>query len=120
MKTKKSIAFSCPLVDAYIDPVTCQEVQDCVDGLTEPNIITEDFLEKAGCREKCIRCKYRQGTKRKIKTFLCPLVDSRIIPATCLEVQESIDGIIEPTTIIDEFWEKEDFKELCSRCKYHL
>ena len=50
--------FSCPLADGKVDSDFCLEIQACVDGITEPTIQTEEFLEVEGCAKICGECKY--------------------------------------------------------------
>ena len=50
--------FTCPLAGGKIDSDFCLEIQECVDGITEPNIETEEYLEIEGCAKICGECKY--------------------------------------------------------------
>lgn len=50
--------FSCPLAGGKIDSDFCLEIQACVDGITEPTIQTEEFLEIEDCTRTCGECKY--------------------------------------------------------------
>ena len=44
--------------DGKIDSDFCLEIQECVDGITEPTIETESFLEVEDCERICGECKY--------------------------------------------------------------
>jgi hypothetical protein len=54
------------------------------------------------------------------KLFACPLAGGKIDSDFCLEIQEGVDGIREPTIETEEFWEIEDCTRICGKCKYHL
>ena len=54
------------------------------------------------------------------KLFNCPLAGEKIYSDFCLDIQECVDGITEPTIETEEFLEIEDCKRICSECKYHL
>jgi len=52
--------------------------------------------------------------------FTCPLDDGKIAPDFCLEIQECVDGITEPTIETEEFLEIEDCKRICGECRHYL
>ncbi len=54
------------------------------------------------------------------KLFTCPLAGGKIDSDFCLEIQECVDGITEPTIETEEFLEIEDCTRICGECKYHL
>ena len=54
------------------------------------------------------------------KLFACPLAGGKIDSDFCLEIQEGVDGITEPTIETEEFLEIEDCTRICDECKYHL
>jgi hypothetical protein len=54
------------------------------------------------------------------KLFACPLAGGKIDSDFCLEIQEGVDGITEPTIETEEFLEIEDCTRICGECKYHL
>ncbi len=51
-------AFTCPLAGGKIDSDFCLDIQECVDGITEPTLETEEFLEFKDCEKICGECKY--------------------------------------------------------------
>lgn len=51
-------AFTCPVTDGKIDSDFCLETQECVDGITEPIIETEEFLEIEDCVNICGECNH--------------------------------------------------------------
>ena len=58
--------FACPLAGGKIDSDFCLEIQECVSGITEPTIETEEFLEVEGCAKICGVCKYHYADQRII------------------------------------------------------
>ena len=54
------------------------------------------------------------------KAFTCPLAGGKIGSDFCLDIQECVDGITEPTIETEEFLEVEDCEKICGECKYHL
>ena len=54
------------------------------------------------------------------KLFACPLAGGKIDSDFCLEIQECVGGITEPTIETEEFLEIEDCTRICGECKHHL
>ena len=50
---------------------------------------------------------------------LCPLVDKLIDVADCVENVDCIDGLIVISSLPAEYKQKEGWKEICRKCKYH-
>jgi hypothetical protein len=54
------------------------------------------------------------------KAFTCPLAGGKIDSDFCLEIQEGVDGITEPTIETKESLEIEDCTRICGECAYFL
>lgn len=52
-------------------------------------------------------------------TISCPLVDEVITSAECIENVDVIDGIMVEESMPDKYKVKEDWKEICRKCKFH-
>ena len=50
---------------------------------------------------------------------LFPLVDKEIDIADCIENVDCIDGLIKISSLPLEYKQKENWKEICLKCKYH-
>lgn len=49
----------------------------------------------------------------------CPLVDKNIEDIECLETRDVVCKILKDECIPEEFKQKENWQEICKRCKYH-
>ena len=50
----------------------------------------------------------------------CPLIDNRIIAdIDCLENSDIADGIIKDAALPDEYKAKDNWREICKKCKNH-
>lgn len=53
--------------------------------------------------------------------WFCPLIDADTNPSDCIENIDIIDGFISDESHIPEkFKTKDNWKELCKSCKYHV
>lgn len=52
-------------------------------------------------------------------TISCPLVDASITSADCIENVDVVDGLIVEESMPDKYKVKEDWKEICRKCKFH-
>lgn len=52
-------------------------------------------------------------------TISCPLVDASITSADCIENVDVVDGLIVEESMPDRYKVKEDWKEICRKCKFH-
>ena len=50
---------------------------------------------------------------------LCPLVDVEIEDIDCIETRDAVDGLMLERSIPAEYKQKEGWKEICRKCKYH-
>jgi len=51
----------------------------------------------------------------------CPLVDRDIESGDCLEITEVVDEMVGNESYIpDEFKKKNNYKEICKKCKQHV
>lgn len=49
----------------------------------------------------------------------CPLVDTLITSAECIENVDIVDGMIVEESMPDKYKTKKEWKEICKNCKYH-
>ena len=50
----------------------------------------------------------------------CPLVNNEYIDdIDCIENIDVVDGLIKDTKMPKKFKQKENWREMCSKCKYH-
>ena len=49
----------------------------------------------------------------------CPLVDSIIEDVECLETRDVVCKIIKDLCILEKFKQKENWHEICKKCKYY-
>jgi len=49
----------------------------------------------------------------------CPLVDTDIEDIDCIETRDVVVGIIKDDFIPSKYKKKENWKEICKKCKYH-
>ena len=54
-----------------------------------------------------------------VDKVLCPLVNAQIEDIDCIETRDAVDGILLERTVPVEYKQKEDWKEICRKCKYH-
>lgn len=52
-------------------------------------------------------------------TISCPLVDTLIASADCIENVDVVDGLIVEESMPDRYKVKEGWKEICRKCKFH-
>ena len=50
----------------------------------------------------------------------CPLVDATIDSDLCIEVQDCIEGNIPIELQYEDFFLHENYKEICTKCEYHI
>ena len=50
---------------------------------------------------------------------LCPLTDRVISNIDCIENRDIIDGFFKMECLPEEFKIKNNFKEICRKCKWH-
>lgn len=49
----------------------------------------------------------------------CPMIDSEIDVADCVENIDVVDGLIVESSLPQIYKQKEDWKDICRKCKYH-
>lgn len=49
----------------------------------------------------------------------CPLVDHDIDDIDCIENRDVVDDMIVESSMPDKYKTKENWKEICMKCKYH-
>ncbi len=49
----------------------------------------------------------------------CPLIDNMIEDIECIENIDCIEGMQKETSMPEKYKAKENWKEICKRCKYH-
>ena len=49
----------------------------------------------------------------------CPLTDEIIEDISCIEVRDVVDDIIAESFITNEYKSKENWKDICKKCKFH-
>lgn len=49
----------------------------------------------------------------------CPMIDSEIDIADCIENVDVVDGLIIENSLPQKYKQKHDWKEICKKCKYH-
>ena len=54
-----------------------------------------------------------------IDHVFCPLVDRTIEDIECIEARDVADRLIRENFIPDEYRKKEQWREICKKCKYH-
>jgi hypothetical protein len=54
-----------------------------------------------------------------ITEVMCPLVDELINDIDCIENRDCVDGIILLSSLPEKYKKKEDFINICKKCKWH-
>ena len=49
----------------------------------------------------------------------CPMIDSEIDIVDCVENVDVVDGLIVESSLPQKYRQKEDWKDICKKCKYH-
>lgn len=49
----------------------------------------------------------------------CPLVDDKIEDIDCIENRDVVDGMIKENSLPIRYKQKEKWKEICKKCKWH-
>lgn len=49
----------------------------------------------------------------------CPLIDKNIEDIDCIENRDIADGMIIESNMPSKYKQKQDWKEICKKCKYH-
>lgn len=50
---------------------------------------------------------------------MCPILKEEIEDIECIETVDAIEGILKEEVIPDKFKEKENWKDICRKCKWH-
>ena len=51
--------------------------------------------------------------------ILCPLIDNGIDVGDCVIYTDVVDRMLKESCIPEEFMEKENWREICKKCKFH-
>lgn len=49
----------------------------------------------------------------------CPLIDDDIKDIDCIENRDCIDGFIKLSSMPDKYKVKDNYIDICKKCKYH-
>lgn len=53
------------------------------------------------------------------RLVMCPILKEEIEDIECIETVDAIEGILKEEVIPDKFKEKENWKDICRKCKWH-
>lgn len=53
------------------------------------------------------------------RMVMCPLVDEMINDIECIETADAVAGIILEQSVPDKFKNKENWKDICKKCRWH-